>query len=382
MLSGMVSGTKVMQLNLQAVYQAVRRLRPVSRAELARRLGTTKPTMGRAIDALLAAGLIREADASGYGAVFFEPCPDAAVVLGLDVGSRYLRGTVADLDGRQLARRDLPLASCEPATVVAKAVQLRDQLVAEAEVDGVALAAAGVGGVIDPRTGRVRVANQHELNGFAAGAQLRLALGVPVLVENEVNLAAVGEGWRGAGAGLRDFAFLAVGSGVGAGLVLAGELHRGHNGAAGEIDFVRPGRDFEPSSPAADSFLAHAETRLRRTEDTILRNPLTTESIMDAARAGDRLATSLIRVEADRIARCATTLTQVVDLELVVLGGGVGLNGDLLLDPVRTALNSLTPYPPRVEISQLGAGATLTGAVALALRAVAEDLVPSRVATG
>jgi predicted NBD/HSP70 family sugar kinase len=382
-LTGVVTGSLVRELNLRAVYAAVRQHHPVSRAQLARWLGTSKPTTGRSIDALLAAGLIKEAvppvDATGYGAVFFEPCPDAAVVLGLDVGSRYLRGMLADLDGNDLARIDAPLASCEGPQVVAQAVRLRDSLLAQAGVDTVTAAAVGIGGVIDPRTGRVRVANQHELNGFPAAVELRAALGVPVTVENDVNLAALGEGSRGVGFGVRDFAFLAVGSGVGAGLVLAGELHRGHNGAAGEIDYVRPGRQFEPHSPAADAFLAHAEQRLAQSEESSLRSPLTAEAVLAAARAGDRLAVSLVRLEADRIARYASALTQVVDLELVVLGGGLGLNDDLFLDPVRGALASLTPYPPKVEVSQLGASATLTGAVATALRAVLDDLVPSRV---
>ncbi|MEV6605855.1 ROK family transcriptional regulator [Kutzneria sp. NPDC051319] len=383
MLSGVVTGSLVREVNLQVVYRAVREFHPVSRAQLARRLGTSKPTTGRSVDALLAAGLIREAvaptGAAGYGAVFFEPCPDAAVVLGLDVGSRYVRGQLTDLDGVQLARADLPLTAAGGPAVVARAVELRDRLLKQAGVTDVSAAAVGIGGVIDPRTGEVRVANQHELNGFAATAEFRAALGVPVIVENDVNLAAVGEGAQGAGVGVRNFAFLAVGSGVGAGLVLAGELHRGQHGAAGEIDYVRPDREFEPGSPAADAFLAHAEQRLARSSGSSLRSPLTAEAVMAAARTGDTLAASLVRLEAARIARAAARLTHVVDVELIVLGGGLGLNGDLLLEPVRAALAELAPYPPRVEVSRLRA-ATLTGAVVVALRAVLEDLVPSRVA--
>ncbi|MFC5688369.1 ROK family transcriptional regulator [Amycolatopsis mediterranei] len=388
MLSGVVTGSLLREVNLQVVYRAVREAHPVSRAQLARRLGTSKPTTGRSVDALLAAGLIREAappaDATSYGAVFFEPCPDAAVVLGLDVGSRYVRGLLVDLAGVELARADLPLTAAGGPAVLARAVEVRDRLLKQAGVADVSAAAVGIGGVIDPRTGEVRVANQHELNGFAATAGFRAALGVPVVVENDVNLAAVGEGAHGAGAGVRNFAFLSVGSGVGAGLVLAGELHRGQHGAAGEIDYVRADREFDPRSPAADAFLAHAEQRLARSSGsvssgTVLRSPVTAEAVMAAARTGDALAVSLVRLEATRIARAAAGLTRVVDVELIVLGGGLGLNGDLLLEPVRAALAELTPYPPRVEVSRLGA-ATLTGAVVVALRAVLEDLVPSRVA--
>ncbi|MFD8491748.1 ROK family protein [Amycolatopsis sp. NPDC059657] len=384
MLNGTVTGSLVKELNLQAVYLAVRQLHPVSRAQLARELGTSKPTTGRSIEALLAAGLIRQAPPppaeTGYGAVFFEPCPDAATVLGLDIGSRFLRGVLTDLAGEELARLDLPLNHCDRNEVVAKSVELRDRLAARAGVMTITAATAGVGGVVDPQTGTIRVANQPDLNGFAAAADLGAALGMPVTVENDVNLAAVGEGRSGAGEGVEDFAFLEVGSGVGAGLVLSGRLRRGHNGAAGEIDFVRPGWEFDPHSPAADAFLAHAERRLTQVMDSSLRGPLTAEAVMDAARAGDRLANSLVKLEAERIAKYAAQLTRVADLELIVLGGGLGTNGDLLLEPVRAGLAALTPYPPRVEVSRLGMAATLTGAVVLGLHGVLQNLVPNRLA--
>ncbi|SDX96276.1 Sugar kinase of the NBD/HSP70 family, may contain an N-terminal HTH domain [Amycolatopsis xylanica] len=384
MLNGAVTGSLVKELNLQAVYQAVRQLHPVSRAQLARELGTSKPTTGRSIEALLAAGLIRQAPPppgeTGYGAVFFEPRPDAATVLGLDIGSRFLRGVLADLSGTELARLDLALKYCDRSEVVAKSVRLKDELAERAGVATVTAATVGVGGVVDPQTGAIRVANQPGLNGFAAAADLGAALGMPVTVENDVNLAAVGEGRHGAGEAVDDFAFLEVGSGVGAGLVLSGRLRRGHNGAAGEIDFVRPGWEFDPHSPAADAFLAHAERRLTQVMGSSLRSPLTTEAIMDAARDGDRLAASLVKMEADRIAKYAAQLTKVADLELIVLGGGLGQNGDLLLEPVRAGLVALTPYPPRVEVSRLGMAATLTGAVTLGLEGVLENLVPSRLA--
>lgn len=101
---------------------------------------------------------------------------------------------------------------------------------------------------------------------------------------------------------------------------------------------------------------------------------------MTAARAGDRRALDLVAWEADRIAEHAARLTTVVDVGLIVLGGGIGLNGDLLAEPVRAALSGLTAYPPEVEISRLGEAVILTGAVATGLRSVRTDLVTRRVA--
>ncbi|MGO1054736.1 ROK family transcriptional regulator [Crossiella sp. CA198] len=374
MATGAVTGALVRELNLHAVYRAVRQTHPVTRADLARQLRTSKPTIGRAVEALLAAGLIEEVaapeDAAGYSAVYFGPRAGAAAVLALDLGTRYLRGMVTDLDGAELARIDVLVDGHRPARVLAAVAGLRDQLVAAAGVTP-ELVTMGIAGVIEPRTGVVYSANQQDLDGFAAAAGLRAALGCPVLVENDINLAAVGEGWRGAGAGVRDFAFLHIGSGVGAGLVLGGELHRGRNGAAGEIDFVPEGQRFQPDSPAADAFLAQVWQR----SDFV-----NCEDVLAAARAGDRRALDLVAWEADRIAEHAARLTSVVDLGLIVLGGGIGLNGDLLAEPVRAALSWLTAYPPEIEISRLGEAAILTGAVATGLRSVLTDLVTRRVA--
>ncbi|MFS8099311.1 ROK family transcriptional regulator [Lentzea alba] len=372
-MTGAVTGAHVRETNLQAVYQAIRQSHPVTRAQLARYLGMSKPTANRAIDALLAAGLVEEVprpqDAAGYDAVYFGPCARAAAVLALDLGSRYLRGMIADLDGTVLARLDQPVSSNDPTHVLDVVVRVRDELAAAAGCVP-EIATIGVGGVIDPRTGIVHDANQDALEGFAAKAELSVVLDLPVIVENDVNLAAVGEGWRGVGLGVRDFAFLSIGSGVGAGLVLGGVLHRGVNGAAGEIDHVPQGQRFRSDSPAADAFLAHVWQHSAFA---------TTEEVMSAARANDDTALRLVAWEAARIAEHAARISSVVDVSMVVLGGGIGLNGDLLAEPVRASLGRLSVYPPAVETSRLGEAAILTGAVATGLNTVLSDLVTARV---
>ncbi|KJK51069.1 ROK family transcriptional regulator [Lentzea aerocolonigenes] len=372
-MTGAVTGAHVRETNLQVVYRAIRQSHPVTRAQLARYLGMSKPTANRAIDDLLGAGLVEEVprpeNAAGYDAVYFGPRAEAATVLALDLGSRFLRACVADLDGTVLARLDQPVSSNDPEHVLQVATAVRDELVAAA---GAApeIATIGIGGVIDPRTGIVHDANQDALEGFAARAELSAVLDLPVIAENDINLAAVGEGWRGVGAGVRNFAFLSIGSGVGAGLVLGGELHRGVNGAAGEIDHVPEGQRFRSDSPAADAFLAHVWQH----SDFV-----TTEEVVVAARQGDECALHLIVWEAARIAEHAARITSVVDLSLIVLGGGIGLNGDLLAEPVRATLSGLSAYPPAVETSQLGEAAILTGAVATGLNSVLADLVTTRV---
>lgn len=105
-----------------------------------------------------------------------------------------------------------------------------------------------------------------------------------------------------------------------------------------------------------------------------MKPPLSAKKVFAAARRGDRVAARVVGIEAERIALAAAAVVAVTDPELVVLGGGIGANGDLLLDPIERELKALTPLRPRLEISSLGDQATLHGAVYVALQAAQEQL--------
>jgi predicted NBD/HSP70 family sugar kinase len=198
-----------------------------------------------------------------------------------------------------------------------------------------------------------------------------------VTLENDVNLAALGEGRHGIARGVDDFMFLSVGTGLGAGLVLRGELQRGSNGAAGELDYVAAGlgQDIDPCAAALAAFAASAVER--DGTSTTLAPPYDARSVFAAARAGDRLARDVVREEARRIALHIAPIAAVTDVELVVLGGGIGTNSELLHD-VRPLLAKWLPYPPRVEISSLGENAVLMGALATGLRSALDAVFVSR----
>ena len=257
--------TLLRDLNERTVLEAIRAGAPISRAEISRRVGISKPTVSIALESLVDAGLVREAADHGaglkYGATFFEPVHEAALVLGLDLGARFLRGAICDLRGTVRARQDIEMPGADVHAVVDAAAGLRDRLIAACDLPAGALdgAVAGVPGVIEAPEGAVGLAgNIPGLEGLPIGAVLERRLDVPVQVENDVNLAAVGEHWRGVGQGVDDFVFLSVGTGLGAGLVLRGELHRGHHGAAGEVDFALGGDLERENDPAADGVVAFA----------------------------------------------------------------------------------------------------------------------------
>jgi predicted NBD/HSP70 family sugar kinase len=375
-------------LNERTVLETIRDRAPISRAEISRRVGISKPTVSVALESLLEAGLVRQADndreGPKYGATFFEPVPEAALVLGLDLGARFLRGAVCDLRGSVRARQDVELPGADVQVVLDAAAELRTRLLAAGDLPAGALdgAVAGVPGVIEA-SGQVGLAgNIPGLEGLRIGPALQERLGVPVTVENDVSLAAVGEQWRGIAQGVEDFAFLSVGTGLGCGLVLRGELHRGHHGAAGEVDYALGGdleRENDPAAVGVSAFAARlvAEDRL----STTLGPPFDVRAIFGAARAGDELARAVVAEEAQRIAAHIVPIASVVDVALVVLGGGIGANADLLLEPIRGLLAERCPYPPRVEVSSLGDAAILTGALAVGLRAALDNVFVNRVRT-
>jgi predicted NBD/HSP70 family sugar kinase len=360
------------------VLETIRAGSPISRAEISRRSGISKPTVSLALRSLLETDLVRETsdrpDGPGYGAVYFEAVPEAAVVLGLDLGARFVRGAVCDLTGTIRARQDAELKVAVASDAVEAIARLRSSLLDASgldpdRVDGVVV---GVPGVVDRATGVLRVVeNVSGLEGRRFADELQAALDLPVTLENDINLAALGEQWQGVARGVADFVFLSVGTGLGAGIVLGGELHRGRHGAAGELDFALAGLDetFDPSAPQV-SALAEELGGLRA-------DP---RAVFGAARNGDRGARAVVDEIARRIALHVAPVAAVADVELVVLGGGIGANGDLLLEPVSRLLAEWLPFPPRVEVSTLGEAAVLTGAVAVGLQAALENVFTKRTA--
>lgn len=371
-------------LNERTVLDAIRAGAPISRAEISRREGISKPTVSLALQSLLDAGLVRKAandpDGPSYGAVFFEPVPEAALALGLDLGARFLRGAICDLDGEVRARQDVELVGADAAAVLDAFVSLRDSLVAAAGLpeELIDSAVVGVPAVVETATGVVGLTSVEGLDGMHFGDAAAERLGVPVIVDNDTNLAAVGEQWLGVARGLENFVFLSVGTGLGAGLVLRGEVHRGHNGAAGEVDLVSAGSE-DDVDPCADALSSVArELAVSFAGTTVLSPPYDPRAVFGAARAGDALASAIVEEEARRIALHVVPIAAVADVALVVLGGGLGTNGDLLLEPVRRRLADWLPYPPRVEVSSLGEAAVLTGALAVGRRAALDNVFQNR----
>ncbi|CAM5425071.1 hypothetical protein SAVIM338S_02377 [Streptomyces avidinii] len=346
---------------------------PASRAQLARGTGLSKPTVSSALAALEQSGMVREAGIHaperGRAAVLYAPDPTAGYALGIDVGRGWLRVALADLDGEFVAREDVRNQARTANTMADLVVSAARGLVAASGLDPrkVTQAVIGTPGVFDEDERRVRYAQQ--LPGWGRAGlfdRIRDGLDLPVAVQNDANLAALGEYTYGVGAGSRLFVYIMIGTGLGMGVVSDGRLFTGAHGGAGEIGFLPwPGR----RAPDTLEDAVSAEAVVEAAHAAGMTGRLTAKAVFDAARAGDTAAAEAVRVEGERLAHTIAVVSAVLDPDLVVLGGGVGHSADLLLDTVRRTLRGLTPLRPRVVCGGLGEDAVLMGAVATALDA-------------
>ena len=358
---------------------------PVSRAQIARESGLSKPTVSLALTSLESSRLVREAGRSSGGkgpsAILYELNPSAGWVVGIDVGRHWLRAAIADLTGRIVSRRDERARVKSAAELIRQIGEVAHALATDAGIRWrqVTVATVGSPGVFHPEIGQVALA--HSLPGWGRQGlveAVRRELGTNVLLENDVNLAALGEQWHGLGRGVDDYVYLHLGTGVGLGIVIGGELHRGHSGAAGEVGYL-PLVGTDPVQPrsrrrGALDEMAGASALVDRARRIGMTPPLTAKSVFESARVGDAKARRIVEFESDRIALTIAAVTAVLDPELVILGGGIGSNGDLLLEPVVAKLRAVSPFRPRIEISSLRQDATLHGAVWQALQAAQDQL--------
>ena len=375
-------------INERTILDLIHNQGPLSRAQVARVSGLSKPTVSLALTGLLDARLVREVGRSrgerGPSALLYELNPAAGVVVGIDIGRKWVRAAIADIAGTIVARRDEHAKVGSAKSLIGQIGAIARRLASEAGVQWTQVTHATLGspGVFDPVHGYVAMAPNLPGWGRTGLVQaVRDELGTNVSFENDVNLAALAERTHGLGRNVRNFVFLSVGTGVGMALVLDGQLYRGAHGAAGEVAYMPLGKG-DPRDPAnrrrgAFEEAAAAAGIVRNARRLGMHPPLTPERIFVAARRGNRIASRVVDAEASMLSLAIATVTPVLDPELVILGGGIGRNGDLLIEPIERELRQLLPFRPAVAVSALGDDAVVRGAVATALE-VARDRVFTR----
>ena len=376
-------------INERAVYAQIRRLGTASASQLVAATGLSKATIGLAFGSLERAGLISQVGHRvgqvGRAPRLYEIRPDAGRAMAVDVGASWIRLAVADLSGAITARTDHRVRALAASSLAEQIGELARATAADAGVtlDDINHTVLGFPGIYEPDADRIMAA--PNLPGWeepGSVAALRAQLGARFSIDNDVNLATVAEHEHGAGAGVGNFVFVSVGTGIGMGIVIGGDLYRGSSGRAGEISFLpvgdRPGQlpvhvrqhGILETVASADGVLSAAKRRGMTATST--------EQVFDAARSGDHAAIGVVHDEASHLARALAAVIAVLDPGLIVVGGGVGGNADLLLAPTKRLLGDLLALsPPPIEMSMLGRDAVVLGGLAAGLDRARDDVLAS-----
>jgi predicted NBD/HSP70 family sugar kinase len=393
---GVANTTAVVRImNERAVYEQTRQLGPVSASQLVAATGLSKPTIGLALGGLERAGLVRHVGHRvgqvGRAPRLYEIRPEAGWALAIDIGAAWIRAAVADLSGRVAVRHEERVKARTASSLIRQVGELARSVPGKAGLafEEVTHTVLGIPGVYEPETGRISIApNLPGLDRPGSVDSLRAKLGERFSIDNDVNLATLAEQAYGLGASVRDFVFVSVGTGIGMGVVIDGNLYRGAHGRAGEISHL----------PVADG--GTADARVRDSAVVRRRGILETvasaegivatarergmvvesaEQVFDAARSGDPVATDAVAAEADHLARALAAIIAVLDPALIVLGGGVGSNVDVLLEPTQTRLADLLAVePPPIRVSAVGRENVVLGGLAAGLDA-ARDVVLAQI---
>ena len=365
-------------LNIERVLAVVMDSKaPFTRNELMEATGLSAPTVGSLTTHLIRAGVVAHRGAGpssgGRRPSFMEFDARHGFVGGIDLGPTRTRLAVADLRGERLAERIIPTPRLEPSALLGKLAEaLRGAMrEAGAPMDRLLAVAAGAPGAVDCDTGTVTFA--PNLQGWSKVPMreiLEKALGAPVLVENDVNLAVLGEHWRGAARGHDTCAFIFVGTGIGAGILLDGELHRGRHFMAGEIGMMCMGPEYAEQdfgSRGGLESLAGLEALAGRWPNGAKGDPAHwMASLFAASRNGDRQAQQAIEETAKLIGIAVANVDAVVDPSLIILGGALFAEGAPLFEEVRKVVLRIARAPLEIVLSALGKDAPLSGTLLVA----------------
>ncbi|MGB6486285.1 MAG: ROK family protein [Steroidobacteraceae bacterium] len=300
-----------------------------------------------------------------------------------DLGGTKLAAAMADARGRIVAELTEPTDPRGGAYVAEQIAACADKLARAVGIEATRVrhVMVGVPGAIDPLTGRVSLTpNIEGLQDFDVLGYLRGRFGPDVAIENDVNLAMLGEQMLGCASRCRNAAFLALGTGAGLGLLIDGKLFRGARGSAGEIADLPIGRDptsqtpFLPGSFELEVGSLAIVDRYRRQGGTAA---ATVRDIFKFLEEGDEVAAAVLDTTARWVALAVATLQSLLDLELIVLGGSIGVRPEMYAR-VQRALPAIFSRPVTIAPSQLGDRAGLIGAVCAAAQALRQYHEPAQ----
>ncbi|HKS42797.1 MAG TPA: ROK family protein [Blastocatellia bacterium] len=305
--------------------------------------------------------------------------------IGLDVG-RTIRGALVREDGSIIEQQRVVSEVRDPRIFIDQLIEIINRL----RSSGDSAEAVGIGwaGLVNQSAQRIEAnPNLVDVSSFDLHGELKRATSLPIVIDNDANVAAYGEWRSGAARGFEDVFFVTMGTGIGSGLILGGKLQRGSRGFAGEFGHFKidlDGLECACGSTGCLETLASGPNIVRRVREQLFSDPsfsisslardmegtLTGERVVRAAMEKDELALSVLKETGRILGAAIASVVNLLNVEVVVLGGGVMAAGDLILDPIREGTHQGTVRPCfeccRVVVAELGQDAGIIGAALLA----------------
>ena len=372
-------------LNRLRVIETLYRHPGTSRAEITRGTGLARQTVSTIIDDLIRAGLVEEhypaEDAgprtTGRPPILLSLVPDAAFAVGLDFGHQHIRIAVCDLSGQPIVDH---WSAAEVDHAPTESLDLADELVRQAltraGIDRDRLLGVGMGlaAPINKATGEL------EANGILPGwhgirpaDEMQARLGVPVQLENDANAGALGEKVYGAGRDVEDLIYVRLSAGVGAGMILAGQPYQGSIGVAGEIGHIlaHPGGAICRCGNRGCLETIASPVAVAALLERSLGRPVSTHTLLELVAADHRGARRAVADAGEAVGVVLSALVNILNPELLLVGGELAGAGDVLLEPIRAAIARHAVAPAsamlRVTVGTLGPRAEVLGAAAMIL---------------
>lgn len=311
------------------------------------------------------------------------------IYIGVDLGGTAIKVGICNEEGQLLHTYEGPTETEKGADTIVANIERYVRLIVEQSPfswDQVAGVGAGVAGFTNVREGIIILAPNVGLRDFHIREILEQRLGKPIKIDNDANVAALGEAWGGAGKGVDNCVCYTLGTGVGGGIIIEGKIYQGFSGMAGELGHMSVVPDLEAIGCGCGQMgcletVSSATGIIRMAKDAVARGDLTSlaqvENIMakdvfDAAKAGDEAAIRIVNRAAFYLGKSLAAVAVVLNPELFIIGGGVSKAGDILFNEIRSVFAKLTPEPVqrgmRIVPATLGNDAGMVGAAGLFLR--------------
>ena len=390
-MSGLQSQRELSRLR---VIEALFRHPGSSRMQVGEFAGLSRPTVAAVLDELERAGILEQRSEldddrprpMGRPPIQVRIAPRAAFAVGLDFGHRHIRAAVCDLSGQPVAD-DFSEAEVDsaPGESLDLAHELVRGLLSRAEADQADVIGVGMGLAtpVDAESGHAYVEGiLPGWSGMRPAAEMEARLGLPVKLENDANVGALGEHRFGAARGARDIAYVRLSAGIGLGLILNGAPYRGRLGIAGELGHVRAVADGGVLCRCGHLGCLETIASAAAVADAL---GVHVPRVVELVEAGDETALRTVAEAGEAVGAAVAAMVNVLNLELVVIGGELAGAGAVLLDPLREAIGASVIAPSRdvveTRVGALGERAEVLGAAALVL-AGAPRLLARRLAEG